>query len=411
MKQSQLFYKTKKQIPKETETISHKLLLKGDFIEQTASGIYSFLPLGWRVHKKIEQIIREEMNAINGQEVFLPVLQPKSLWEETGRWKSFIPPLFKFKDRHNKELALGPTHEEIMTDLARKRIQSYKNLPFYLYQIQNKFRNEMRSTGGLLRVREFIMKDLYSFHTDEEDLLSYYKKVEKAYLKIFKRCGLKAIPAEAESGSIGGSISHEFAILAKDGESKIFLCPKCGWAITSEKKGKDNKCLRCKSTLEKMACIEASHSFNLGTKYSQTMGALFIDKNGKKKPIVMGCYGLGLGRLMAAIIELHHDENGIIWPKEVAPFNVHLIAIENNKRVKTQAENLYTNLQKNNLEVLYDDREETAGVKFVEADLIGVPLRIVVSEKTLQKGSVEIKKRDEGRIKLVKIKEVLEYVQ
>lgn len=410
MKQSQLFYKTRKEIPKEAEIISHKLLLRGDFIDQLISGVYSFLPLGWRVHENIEQIVREEMNAIGGQEVFLPVLQPKQLWEETDRWNKFEPPLFKLKDRHQKDLALGPTHEEVITDLVRRRIKSYKDLPVYLYQIQNKFRNEMRPTGGLLRVREFIMKDLYSFHADEKDLTDYYKKVEKAYLKIFNRCGLKAIPMEADSGTIGGSISHEFAVLAESGESKIFLCPKCGWAISEEKK-KSNQCLKCKTNLEKKNCIEGSHGFNLGVKYSEKMKALFVDKDGKKKPIIMGCYGLGLGRLMATIIEVHHDKNGIIWPKEVAPFDIHIIAVENNKKVKTQAENLYTNLQKNNLEVLYDDREETAGVKFVEADLIGIPLRIVVSEKTLQKNSVEIKKRNEGGVKLVKIKEVLKYVQ
>jgi len=409
MKQSQLFYKTRKEIPKEAEIISHKLLLKGDFIDQLISGVYSFLPLGWRVHKKIEHIVREEMNAIGGQEIFLPVLQPKLLWEETDRWNKFDPPLFKLKDRHQKDLALGPTHEEVITDLVRRRIESYKDLPFYLYQIQNKFRNEMRPTGGLLRVREFVMKDLYSFHADEKDLIDYYKKVEKAYLKIFNRCGLKAIPMEADSGTIGGSMSHEFAVIADSGESKIFICPKCNWAVSEEKK-KSNQCLKCRINLEKKNCIEGSHGFNLGVKYSEKMGALFVGKDGKKKPIYMGCYGLGLGRLMAAIIEVHHDKNGIIWPKEVAPFNIHLIAVENNKKIKIQADKLYSELQKNNLEALYDDREETAGVKFVEADLIGIPLRIVVSEKTLKRGSVEIKKRDEEKIKLVKIKEVLKYV-
>lgn len=410
MKQSQLFAKTKKQISKEAETISHKLLLKGDFIEQVASGVYSFLPLGWRVHRKIEQIVREEMNAINGQEVFLSVLQPKSLWQETGRWNDFKPPLFKLKDRHKKELALGPTHEELFTDLVRKRIQSYKDLPLYLYQIQTKFRNEIRSTGGLLRVREFVMKDLYSFHTDEKDLFNYYKKVEEAYLKIFKRCGLKVIPMEAESGSIGGSISHEFAVIAKTGESKIFICPKCKWAISGEKKGKSNLCLKCKSVLRKENCIEASHSFNLGTKYSTAMSALFIDKDGKKKPMVMGCYGLGLGRLMATIVEIYHDKNGIIWPKEVAPFDIHLIAIENSKKVKNQAAKIYNSLQKQGFEVLYDDRDETPGIKFVEADLIGIPLRVVVSQKTLKQNSLEIKKRGENKVKLVKIKNILKNV-
>lgn len=411
MLQSKLFYKTKKQAPKDAEIISHKLLLRGDFIEQETAGIYSFLPLGWRVHKKIEQIIRQEMNAIGGQEVFLSVIQPKSLWEETKRWNKFDPPLFKFKDRHKKEYALGPTHEEMITDIVRKRIKSYRDLPLYLYQIQNKFRNEIRPSGGLLRVREFIMKDLYSFHANEKDLFDYYKQVEKAYLKIFKRCNLKAIPMEAESGTIGGSISHEFAILAKSGESKIFLCPKCNWAISDEKVGKDKKCKKCKAKLEKKNCIEGSHSFNLGIKYSKPMGALFTDKDGKKKPIIMGCYGLGLGRLMAAIIEVYHDERGIIWPKEVTPFDIHLIALENIGKVKIQAEKLYRDLQNKGFDVLYDDRNETAGIKFAEADLIGIPLRIVVSNRNLGQDKVELKKRREKKSRLIRIKNVQQIIK
>ena len=404
MKQSELFYKTKKQAPKDAKTISHKLLLKADFVEQETTGVYSFLPLGWRVHKKIEQIIRQEMNAVGGQEIFLSVIQPKSLWEEAGRWDKPDLPLFKFKDRHKKEYALGPTHEEMISDIVRKRIESYKDLPFYLYQIQNKFRNEMRPTGGLLRVREFIMKDLYSFHRDEKDLENYYKKVEKAYLRIFKRCELKAILMEAESGPIGGTISHEFGILSKSGESKIFLCPRCGWAISDEKIGKDKKCKKCKRKLEKKECIEGGHIFNLGTDYSKSMNILFVDKDGKKKPIVMGCYGLGLGRLMASIIEVHHDNKGIIWPKEVSPFDIHLIAIENNKKVRGQAEKIYRDLQNKGFDVLFDDRDETPGIKFVEADLIGIPLRLVVSEKTIKQDSVEVKERNKKKSKLVKIK-------
>lgn len=371
MKQSTLFSKTRKEAPKDADLISHKLLLRGDFIDQVTSGVYSFLTLGWRVHKKIEQIIREEMNAIGGQEVFLPALQPKALWQETGRWDHMDPPLFKLKDQHKKDLALGPTHEEVITDLVRKRVESYKDLPFYLYQIQNKFRNEMRPTGGLLRVREFVMKDLYSFHTDEKDLAKYYKQVEKAYLKIFKRCELKVVLVKAESGTIGGDISHEFISVKK---------------------------------------IESGHTFNLGTKYSKVMGAFFVDKDGKKKPIVMGCYGIGLGRLMTAIIEVHHDKKGIIWPKEVAPFDVHLIALENNTKVRSQAEKIYNDLQKEKIEVLYDDRDETPGVKLVEADLIGIPERVVVSEKTLQKQSVEVKNRGEKEGKLVKIKSYVQQI-
>jgi prolyl-tRNA synthetase len=361
MKQSELFYKTKKQAPKDAKMISHKLLTKSDFVDQLIAGVYSFLPLGWRVHRKIEQIIREEMDAIGGQEVFLPALQPKNLWQETGRWNHMDPPLFKLKDRHKKDLALGPTHEEVITDLVRKRVESYKDLPFYLYQIQNKFRNEMRPTGGLLRVREFVMKDLYSFHRDEKDLIRHYKKVEKAYFKIFKRCGVKVIPVKAESGTIGGDISHEFISVKK---------------------------------------IESGHIFNLGTKYSKAMNALFVDKDGKKKPIVMGCYGIGVGRLMTAIIELHHDKKGIIWPKEVAPFDVHLIAVGD---VNKQAKKIYKDLQKKDFDVLFDDRDETAGIKLVEADLIGIPLRIVISKKTLAKRSIEMKKRNQKEGKLVKI--------
>lgn len=368
MRQSKLFYKTKKQVSKDAKTISHKLLLKGDFIEQETAGVYSFLPLGWRVHKKIEEIIRQEMDAIGGQEIFMPALQPKTLWQETGRWAHMDPPLFKFKDRHKKDLTLGPTHEEVITDLARKRIESYKDLPLYLYQIQDKFRNEMRPTGGLLRTREFVMKDLYSFHASEQDLKKYYEKVKKAYIRIFQRCGLKVVPVKAESGTIGGNLSHEFISINK---------------------------------------IESGHTFNLGTKYSKAMGAYFVDRGGRKKPIIMGCYGIGIGRLMTAIIEAHHDKNGIIWPEQVAPFDVHLISVGNTKK---QAEKIYKDLQKRKVDVLYDDRDETAGVKFVEADLIGIPLRIIVSDRTLSQGKVELKKRKEKKSRLVKSKDLSKYV-
>lgn len=407
MKQSELFAKTKKQPPKDAKVISHKLLVRGDFIDQLTTGVYSFLPLGWRVHQKIEQIIREEMNSIHGQEVSLPVLAPKKIWEETNRWKTMEPPLFKLKDRHQKELALGPTHEEVLTDLVRKRVKSYKDLPFYLYQIQDKFRNEMRSSGGLLRVREFIMKDLYSFHVSEKDLEKYYEKVKKAYIKIFQRCGLKVVPIEAESGAIGGTLSHEFVLVAKSGEDKILACSKCDYGANINKVGRIKICPKCKAKLIFSHGIESGHTFNLGIKYSEAMGAYFTDKDGKKKPIVMGCYGIGLGRLMAAIVEIYHDEKGIIWPQGVAPFDIHLIQIESNKKIKEIGEKLYNTLQKKQIEVLYDDRKESAGVKFADADLIGIPLRIVVSEKTLKKGSVEFKKRDEKKVKLIKIKDIL----
>jgi len=230
MLQSKLFAKSLKQLPKDAVTISHQLLVKADFIDQLAAGVYSLLPLGFRVHKKIEQVIREEMNKLGSQEFIMPTLIPKSLWEESGRWKTIDPPLFVVKDRHGKELGLGPTHEEVITDLTRRRIKSYRDMPFSLYQIQNKFRNEMRASGGLLRVREFVMKDLYSFHTDQKDLAAFYKKVIKAYKNIYQRCGVESVVVEASSGSIGGNECHEFMVLAESGEDKILVCRKCDWA-------------------------------------------------------------------------------------------------------------------------------------------------------------------------------------
>jgi prolyl-tRNA synthetase len=404
MRQSQLFYKTKKETPKEAKISSHKLLVRADFIEQTISGVYRFLPLGYRVLKKIENIIREEMVKIGGQEIYLPVLQNKNLWLETERWEKIDPPLFKLKDRHQKEIALGPTHEEEMTDIVRNRIKSYQDLPVFLFQIQVKFRNEMRASGGLLRNREFIMKDLYSFHKDIDDLARFYEKVKKAYFQIFKRCSLKAFCLEADPGTIGGKFSHEFMVISESGEDKILVCPKCGYAERLLEETEEKKCLKCKTILEKKNAIEVGHIFNLDTKYSEAMKAYFLDRDGKQKPITMGCYGIGLPRLMATIVEVHHDEKGICWPSEVAPFNFHLIPVENSQKVKKESEKLYRDLQKKGIEVLYDEREGiSVGEKFVEADLIGIPWRIVVSERTLAKKSIEVKQREGKKVKLIKI--------
>jgi len=373
MKQSRLFAKIKKEPPKEAEVISHKYLVRADFIEQSISGVYRFLPLGYRVLKKIEKIIREEMLALGAEELYLPALQNKTLWLETGRWQTIDPPLFKLKDRHRKETALGSTHEEEITDLIRRRVKSYQDLPLHLFQIQDKFRNEMRASGGLLRTREFLMKDLYSFHTDRKDLKKFYNQVKKTYFRIFQRCGLRAICVEADPGTIGGDFSHEFMVLSPAGEDKV--------------KGKP--------------AIEVGHIFALGTKYSQAMRVKFVSKDGKQRLVVMGCYGIGLPRLMAAIVEIHHDSKGIIWPEEVAPFDVHLLDLGKKK----ESEKLYRDLQKQGIEVLYDDREDkTAGEKFAEADLIGIPIRLVVSEKTLKQNAVEIKRRNEQKTKLVSYK-------
>ncbi|MDI6591756.1 MAG: proline--tRNA ligase [Patescibacteria group bacterium] len=411
MLQSQLFAKIKKETPKEAEVISHKYLVRGEFIEQSFSGVYRFLPLGFRVLKKIEEIIRAEMRKLGAQELYLPALQNKNFWLETNRWETIDPPLFKLKDRHQKETALGSTHEEEITDIVRKRIKSYRDLPFSLFQIQEKFRNEIRATGGLLRTREFLMKDLYSFHSNEKDLINFYQKVKMAYFRIFKRCGLTTLCVEAATGTIGGELSHEFMVLSEAGEDRILICKKCNFGANIEKIGERTKCPKCKGQLEKRNSIEVGHIFNLGTKYSQAMGANFVDKNGKSFPIVMGCYGIGLPRLMAAIVEIWHDEKGIIWPKEVAPFQIHLIPIESTQKVKKIAKNLYQDLQEQGIEVLYDDREDkTPGEKFAEADLIGIPYRIVISERTIKSNSVEVKERKEKGTKLVKIKSLSQFL-
>lgn len=419
MLQSKLFSKTLKKAPKEAKIASHKLLLRGDFISQLASGIYSFLPLGYRIHRKIEEVVREEMNAIGGQEVFLPSLQPKEIWQKTDRWDHMDPPLFKIKDRHKKEFVLGPTHEEVITDLLKGQVQSYKDLPVYLYQIQTKFRNEMRFAGGLLRAREFVMKDLYSFHPDKKDLDKFFNKVLLAYDKIFKRCGLKAIKSEASGGVFTKEKTYEFQVMSKEGEDKIIYCPKCNWAtnleVTKIKAGQ--KCPKCESKLVKANSIEVGHTFRLGTKYSKALNLYFRDKKGEKKPVVMGCYGIGLGRLMAAIVEINHDDKGIIWPKEVAPFDCHLLALSGSKKkferkIGKVSEKLYQDLERAGLEVLYDDRKDkTAGEKFAEADLIGIPIRIIVSEKTLKRGCVEIKKRKEEKTRLIKLNQIINYVK
>jgi prolyl-tRNA synthetase len=406
MRYSKLFGKTSRTAPKEAEATSHKLLAKGGFIDQLAAGIYTFLPLGWRVHQKIGNIIREEIDALGGQEFSMSVLQPKNLWQETGRWESIDPPLFVTRDRHDKEYGLGPTHEEVITDLARRYVKSYKDLPFSAYQIQDKFRNELRSTGGLLRTREFFMKDLYSFHADGVDFKAFFKKAIEAYTKIFNRVGLKILVSQASGGSIGGDITYEFQVPAPVGEDIVFFCASCGYAINrqfaEEKKVKD-KCPECKDGLDETNAIEAGQVFSLGTKYSKQMGATFVDKDGKEKPIIMGCYGIGVGRLMAAIVEVSHDEKGIIWPENVAPFGVHLVSIGSDSKVTKRADEVYERLIKKSQEVLYDDREESPGVKLADADLIGIPQRWVVSENTLKKDSVEVKKRSEKTAKLTKI--------
>jgi len=412
MRQSLLFNKTRKNISKDIVAKSHKYLVRGDFIEKTISGVYRFLPLGLMVLRNIEKIIREEMFSLGSQEVLLPTLQNKKLWEETDRWKNFDPPLFKFKDVHGKEIALGPTHEEEITDIIRTRISSYQDLPFSLFQIQNKFRNEVRATGGLLRTREFIMKDLYSFHSTEKDLVNFYERVKKSYFNIFKRCGLDVVAVNADSGTIGGDYSNEFMVITDVGEDTILMCDKCGYGANIEKIKNIRKCPECGSILKAKKAIELGHIFCLGTKYSKMMSANYKNENGEENPILMGCYGIGVSRLMAAIVELNGDDQGMVWSKEVAPFQIHLICLSFEEGIKKEADELYEKLRKEGFNVLYDDREnKSAGEKFAESDLIGIPIRIIVSQKTLKEKSVGIKNRNEKEEQLIKINNLTNFLK
>ena len=400
MKRTELFCRIGKQNLSQAEAISHRLLLRADFIDQLASGIYSFLPLGWMVHQKIAGVIKDELNKLGGQELLMPSLQPKALWAESKRWGAMDPPLFKLEDCHQRQLCLASTHEEAITDLVRHRLSSYKDFPLALYQIQTKFRNETRATGGLLRVREFPMMDLYSFHEDEAALASFYKKVQKAYENIFQRLNLEISWVRASSGTIGGRISHEAVVLAESGEDKVLVCSQCN-SIVSEETG-EKVCPQCRQKLEAKKAIEVGHVFQLGTKYSQSMGARFSDKKGQSHPIEMGCYGLGLGRIMATVIEIHHDDQGMIWPSSIAPFLIYLIGIEKDTEVEKIVTSVYNRLQKKGLDVLWDNRmDKSAGEKFADADLIGLPYRLVISQKTLSQQKIEIKKRNSHQSQLI----------
>ncbi|MBU4274898.1 prolyl-tRNA synthetase [Patescibacteria group bacterium] len=421
MLQSKLFYKTTKETPREAEAISHKLLLRAGFIDQLMAGAYSFLPLGHRVIKKIENIIRRNMilSPVSGQEILMPALTPKENWLKTGRWNNFEA-LFKLKGQGDKDYALAATHEEVIVPLAKKIISSYKDLPLYLFQIQTKFRNEARAKSGLMRTREFIMKDLYSFHVSQEDLDNYYDKVSEVYFKIFKECGILTKGKNRftfKTWASGGSFSkysHEYQTITESGEDIIYICKKCGAAINKEIKSQMTACPeeKCGSTdFEEKKAVEVGNIFKLGTKYSLPFDLKFRSKDGKENPVIIGCYGIGLGRLMAAMVEVNNDDKGIIWPKEAAPFLVHLVQLENSGKVKKAAKEIYQNLQKNNIEVLYDDREDkSAGEKLTEADLIGIPYRVVVSERTLSKKSIELKKRDSGKINLIKENQLLKFL-
>lgn len=409
MLQSKLFSKISKTPPKEEVSKNAQYLVQGRFIDKLMAGVYTYLPMGWRVFKKIEEIIREEMNTVGGQEIYMPALHPLENYVKTKRDK--IDVLFHFKSALGKNLVLGQSHEEVIVPLVKKHIHSYKDLPLYLYQIQVKFRNELRAKSGILRSREFIMKDLYSFHRDNTDFEQYYEKVKQAYRNIFERVGIGDVTYFTfASGGTFSRYSHEFQTVTTAGEDLIYLCSKCKVAINNQLEEEiSNGCPNCKNKdLKQEKSIEVGNIFPLKSKFSDAFDLNYIDELGKKQPIIMGCYGIGLGRVMGTVVEINSDQNGIIWPKTVAPFNVHLLCLDNNQEIREKADKLYQALQKSKIEVLYDDRDESAGVKLKDSDLIGIPIRLVISKKTGDK--IEVKHRAEKDIKLLKFDQAMKLI-
>ncbi len=413
MRQSQLFVKTSKKTPRDETSKSAQLLLKAGFIDKLSAGVYVFLPLGLRVIQKIEKIIDKEMESLGAQRILMPALVPKKNWETTGRWKSFDA-LFKLKGKNRIEYALGATHEEVVVPLVKKYVSSWRDFPLAVFQIQDKFRDELRAKSGILRTREFLMKDLYSFHTSEEDLDRFYKKVQSAYQRIFRE--LKIASQTYLTLAPGGTFSkysHEYQTVTPAGEDIVYVCPKCKVAINKELGEKNVKCWKCgKSLSKKVKAIEIANIFKLKEKYTKAFDFKFTDKNGEKKLVTMGCYGIGLARLMGTVIELHNDSFGMIWPSSIAPFEFHLIQVGDDEKVRREAEKIYESLQKSGREVIYDDRKDIgAGEKFMDCDLMGIPWRIVVSQKTLEKNAVEIKKRGNKKLTFVKIKSLNQFLE
>jgi len=400
---SQLFAKTLRQAPRDEQSLNARLLIRAGFIRKEVAGVYNFLPLGLRVLNKISQVVREEMNDAGGQEVLLSALQNKNNWEKTGRWKNFDA-LFKVSSQYKTDYALGPTHEEVLVPIVAEFVSSYRDLPLYIYQIQNKFRDEARAKAGLLRGREFLMKDLYSFHADVKDMESYYEKMKKVYKKTFERMGLNAILTYAAGGTFSKD-SHEFQVICESGEDEIIYCAGGDYAENVEiaKAKEGQQCRLGHGPLKRVKTIEVGNIFPLKDKYSQVFGLTFKDKDGKDKNVMMGCYGIGISRLMGAIVEVFHDDAGILWPKQVAPFQVHLLVLSDERGVMRDGENIYNKLQKTGMEVLWDDREDvSAGEKFADCDLIGIPTRLVVSKK-VGRGKVEVKKRGQKKSEVLSL--------
>lgn len=401
MRYSQLFGKTTKNIPKDEVALNAKLLMQAGYIDKLMSGSYTLLPLGRLVELKLEQIVRDEMNLIGCEEVLMPLMHPKSLWNETGRWDSAKDVMYQV-EKNDKEYVLSFTHEEVVLDLIRKHTQSYRDFPVKIYHFSTKFRNEARAKSGILRGREFIMKDLYSAHLSQKELDEFYGQVSESYLNIFKKIGLDVKIVESGGGVFTDLITHEFQVLNEAGEDTIFYCEKCDFAQNKEiAKVKDgDKCPKCSGKIKVSNGIEVGNIFRFGTTYSEKMDVGVIDKEGAKQFVYLGSYGIGMTRVIGTLAEVYNDEKGLMWPEEVAPFKAHLVGLDLEK-----SKSIYKKLIENNINVLFDDRDVSAGIKLADCDLIGIPYRLVVSEKSGTK--IELKQRSSDKPELLSIEETI----
>ena len=413
---SKVFLPTLKDTPQDAEVISHQLMLRAGMIRRVTSGIYTWLPIGLKVLRKVENIVREEMDASGAQEVLMPMVQPKELWEETQRWEKMGPELLRIQDRHERDFCLGPTHEEVITDLIRNNVKSYKELPLNLYQIQTKFRDEVRPRYGVMRGREFLMKDSYSFNLDEDSLNESYVLMKEAYKKILDRLGLQFKIVKADSGAIGGDTSEEFHVLAENGEDTIAISDSSDFAINTElllEEGENIESLQGKPSpdgegiIEIKKGIEVGHIFQLGKVYTDAMKANVLDNEGKAQNLYMGCYGIGVSRLVAAAIEQNNDDKGIIWPEAMTPFEVNIIAIgfDKDEKIAKASTDLYSKLSSMGYEVMLDDRKDGYGIKMKDAELIGVPINVIIGKQYLQNGEIELKHRD-GQSSIGKVEDI-----
>ena len=410
MRQSKLFTRTRKESPTDEVSKNAELLIRGGFIHKEMAGVYSYLPLGLRVLKKIENIIREEMNKVGGQEVLMSAFQPKDNWEKTGRWEAMAD-LYKVADSAGREVALGPTHEEIVVPILKNYVSSHKDFPICIYQIQDKFRMELRAKSGMLRGREFIMKDMYSFHASVKDFEKFYSQMQDTYKTIFSRVGIGHLTYMTfASGGTFAKYSHEFQTITPVGEDVIYIDETSGIALNKEVLNDEvlGQLNLKKEKLVEHRAIEVGNIFDLKTKYSKPFDLSFMDEKGEKHTVLMGCYGIGLGRLMGTVVEVLSDDKGIIWPESVAPFAVHLLMLGEDETVSTEANKIYENLSKMGIEILFDDRANiSAGEKFSDADLLGIPFRAVVSLRSIKDGGIELKKRTEEKGKIVSLEELL----